>query len=834
MTNFTDFKKEFSSYTESFGQATDVLNEPDIFKNINTLYGVPMCVLDLVKGALISILPTSFLKNVSNKFKEGYLNASRSMNAKVQNSFLQNGLFKYNPETGRFEWNQDDSLLEDDDLGFLGDMSLALAEIQGNIAFYANSINGTLNQIEDLLNCVGKFLAWEASKSEYNVVNDIFGPVLFLEDEIKKDTDFLALLAEGQEAVTKELIAREQNPFLEPLVADTPELDASPFRLVYGPPKSTNGQFLLSVDGIYYDSQSGGIPFLDGSGFLPASAIPTEGLEWLLSHEPNLGGKGEEISFKTIEEYRDTIFSLDVIDNSKSLKEVYDIDPLLNKLEGQRNLELSKINDDITTLLGTYAEDSALVVNARQSLQSTSSKYTEKISKRKKQIELYVKFSPEYKEGDKLPVNDFSFITNSLLVPEIEKQKKLVFKQGELDGVVLPVEPKFVKAADASKVSSFTHLQVGNIGEGEISFVTDYTSSGFNVTNLNDSIITDELIAVYNFLNSTVSLNASTYDYSSYKLTNYGGTGNFGKLVGEASSVYTSGLTIPKIDGLVNDSFIVLPDTDDFRDLTYKKDGFSISFWVHVPDLNINNSWEDDSYRRVIMSADNVGGTQLDYALSTLVPIGGSDTVKGLQIGFATHKQLAASAEYTTTDSENEPGDQLVFYMAPTQSYGPSSIGFINKVDDNHCVVSSNTVYGLMIDTSTTTSSVNIDNTLSTFVDITITVSPNTNEVKLYVDSVLMKEITMEDAFGVNPYGTANLPTQVLTNSFEPSSGPPTNPSLFTPWVMGSSYVDELLGFDSGLKAFIGSVKFYSKALDNNEVLTNYNAQQAYFKGIEV
>jgi hypothetical protein len=834
--NFTDFKKEFSSYTNSFGTATGVINEPDIFKNINTLYGVPMCALDIVKSALIRLLPSSFLNNISNKFQDGFTNASKSMNAKVQGSFLQNGLFKYNPDTGRFEWAENDGLLGTDDLGFLGEMSLKLAEIQGNVAFYANSINGTLNQIDDFLNCIGKYLAWESSKSEYNNVNSIFGPVLFLEDQLAKDADFLKSIAEGQEAVTLELKAREENPFLEPLVLEGDIKDPSPFRLVYGPPKSTTGQFLLSIDGIYYDSQKGGIPFVDydSSSFLSASSIPSKDKEWELNFSPNLGGKGDSISFKTIDEYRDTIFSLDVIDNSPSMKEIYSTDALLNKLEGQRNLEIGKLNSAISELLLTYAEDSALVVNSRQSLHSVSSKYSEKISKRKKQVELYVKYSPGYVKGDSIPVNDFSFITNSIVAPEIDKQKKLVFMQGELDGVILPVAPKYVKAADSSKVSSFSHLFVGDIGSGEISFISDHDSSTLNITNLNDSIVTDKLIAVYNFLDSTIGTKKTSYNLKDYKTVNYNGIGNFAQLVGTGSDVYVSGLTIPKLDGIVSDSYMLLQDSNEFRDMAYKKDGFTIDFWTHIPDITSSGSWLDKSYRRVLLSCDNVGGDVTNYQSSSLIPSKGSNSVRGLQIGFATHRQLAKGLEYSTVDAENDPANQLVFYVAPTQSYGPSSVGFINKVDGYGCVTSANDLYSLVIDTSATTSGVMFNDASGEFINISLTVDPLNDLVKVYVDSVEIASQDINSTFGIPAGHTLQVPSPIKENSYNPYSGPVINPSLLTPWVVGSSFVDNLLSLDSGYKAHIGSLKFYSKSLNSSEVLKNYNAQQGYFKNIAV
>ena len=41
-------------------------------------------------------------------------------------------------------------------------------------------------------------------------------------------------------------------------------------------------------------------------------------------------------------------------------------------------------------------------------------------------------------------------------------------------------------------------------------------------------------------------------------------------------------------------------------------------------------------------------------------------------------------------------------------------------------------------------------------------------------------------------------------------------------------------GFVSGLRGHIGSLKFYSKALDPMEVKVNYDAQKGYFKNIKI
>jgi hypothetical protein len=39
-------------------------------------------------------------------------------------------------------------------------------------------------------------------------------------------------------------------------------------------------------------------------------------------------------------------------------------------------------------------------------------------------------------------------------------------------------------------------------------------------------------------------------------------------------------------------------------------------------------------------------------------------------------------------------------------------------------------------------------------------------------------------------------------------------------------------GVVSGLRGHIGSLKFYSRPLDNSEVSTNFNAQKGFFKNI--
>ena len=53
-----------------------------------------------------------------------------------------------------------------------------------------------------------------------------------------------------------------------------------------------------------------------------------------------------------------------------------------------------------------------------------------------------------------------------------------------------------------------------------------------------------------------------------------------------------------------------------------------------------------------------------------------------------------------------------------------------------------------------------------------------------------------------------------------------------TPNTLDGGFMGNKHGLNSGLGGHVGSVKFYSKPLSTNEVLTNYNAQKGFFKNI--
>ena len=831
MSSFNEYKKDFGQYVDDLDFTESVFNETDIFKSINSIYGVPTCVMDLVKTALIKLLPSSFLVNISKSFESGKTKAFNSIESMTNNYFFNNGLWVYDPVTGKFSWNEEnkDFGLDEDSLGFFGKMSEWLAETQGFIAGGLTSALGTAEQIEDLMQCISKFLAWEASKQEPKDFAFGFGPLLGYKEEIDTTVEFITNLSVSQEAVNAELFARAQDPTLEPLnLSDQTVEFESPFRLAFGPPQSTTGTFLLSIDGMYYDAQNGGIPDVEE---LFLSSIPESGDEWKLEHEAALGGKGQSVDKDTFATYADTVFDINNIDTSKAFDEYYAIDPLLNKIKGQKNKEIEDIKTHITELTASgYDEDSALVVNSKQSLQSVAAKYEEKLNKRRKQIELYVKFSGTSSKEEAVPVNDFSYITNEVVVPELDKQQKLIFRQGELDGVILPVEPKFVKVVDSTKVSSFNHLNLGDVGSGEIVTVDSVDGSSTTIVSLSDKIVTSEIIGVYNFLEAHTYPTQTSYDYSNYKVVNSEGVGNFGFAAGDSSSMFVSGLSIPYLDG-TSSNYIMLPDTDEYRDLTYKKAGFTIDFWVHSPTLEDETSWAQTPFKKVLLTCAN-NGSNNSITSGILKLDKSSDVVRGLEIGFTTDRRTVSGLAHTDSSAINHPDTYLSLYVAPTQSYGTSSVGYIHKTDSNGCIIQEDNLCSLVASRDMYVNSISVEDIATSFVNVCITVDPKNNLASIYLNGNLLTSDTMKNVFGVDDYFTANLPSPALDSSYNPTTGPKLNPSKYTPWVLGGDFLQGLLDQDTGLKAHVGSLKFYAKALDSSEVLQNYNAQEGYFTNI--
>jgi hypothetical protein len=86
--------------------------------------------------------------------------------------------------------------------------------------------------------------------------------------------------------------------------------------------------------------------------------------------------------------------------------------------------------------------------------------------------------------------------------------------------------------------------------------------------------------------------------------------------------------------------------------------------------------------------------------------------------------------------------------------------------------------------------------------------------------------------------------SSVNANSTAASKAGPSLDTFFTPWILGGGYTDgnpngnfmggEYNGKVSGLRGYLGCTRFYSRPLEDGEVLNNYNATQKFFKNIDL
>ena len=207
------------------------------------------------------------------------------------------------------------------------------------------------------------------------------------------------------------------------------------FDLTYGPPISVKGQFILSEDGLYYDSISGGIP--EVSGMVAASST------WNLKYAPNLGGKGELYSQENLDNFIDTVFDYDYTPDDSIADLYYNSDDILQTFEKNKILHTTLIHDQINELTASgHAFDSAVVVNYYGSIGAIAALYDTKIKKRRKQLQLVSIFAvdkysfteeghdykdlglgtgvlienksetstPEWHPLERIPLNNFSFL----------------------------------------------------------------------------------------------------------------------------------------------------------------------------------------------------------------------------------------------------------------------------------------------------------------------------------------------------------------------------------------------------------------------------------------
>lgn len=891
-----------------------------VFDALGMSFGLPSCLLNLNRDAM-ALLPSNLLSEIQTEIQKGKSKANEVTSAVFKKLMLNTGIIEFDTETGFLKFKSVSSWLgtDSDNNQTLQDLGGLLGAFQYAASFGAQLYQNYTNieaQIESVQNCLQKFNDLQRFQSGNSAgvraaltpeeADELFDTVYAADKaKLQNTNDFVNSCNAAIADISVILKTRDENPDLEPCLLDSSELDPflqftsydrcppidpglsatseDIFRLSYGPPVTREGQYLLTSDGLYYDSQSGGLDPV----FLAISGVVPPGDKWKYEYDPNLGGKGDTISIKSLNKFTDNMFDIALVDDSIGMQEYYDADHFLATIKQQRDKFVYDLSGDLEGFISEYGEDSSIVKNQRQLIISEIANHNDKLNRRKKQIEVAVKApflyggedSPLFAPGD-VPINDFSYLEEYNLQVDLEKQKALVFSEGEVNGVVLPITPKFVISAAKPKSLGYHHLKVPTMGKGSIIYTPSGTGSG-TVLSLTDQIVSEDLFAIYNFLDTEVVLPSST-DFLTTNCATQDMYNNAQVVAANTNKVFFSGLAIPYFGGIVENkqsdptaasalgSFMKLPDTDEFRDLFYNPRGCSFEAWVHMPGITdaSHPGWASgidhigtpaaSSLTRVLLGCENVGTASgvsaIDHTgqfrdLDFLENDRGTGYVRGMVCGFSRDRRITQfSGAHSNINEFNNPNDgasSLSFFIAPTQSRDFSSASFINNDECQDY----ETFYKMKVDLSGT----QFGQVSSSFVHICVTISPSSNEISFFADGSSVATSSLDSVFGVTQFTPPELPSFKKPNSFEYSSttvdgpetiktGPRLNP-FYTPFIVGGGYTDGMYqygnfmggdrgGVISGLRGHIGSLKFYSRPLNTSEVTKNYDAQKGFFKEI--
>lgn len=836
---------------------------------LGSSFGVPSCMLNLASDVL-GLIPTPILLAIRQAMQA----AAMIVDAIIKriNSYIRDllGISLFPDRDGFFGFFSASSRFG---LDLFSGISLAI----GAFLAAANEVQALIDKIEKAKECLAKFKDYldysngnasqrreelaNLSPTDYdNLINSQFG-VYF--QQAQQAQTLLDQYNDQIAVCDNILLQRTLDPTLEP--GETAEAVESVFRLDAGPPRSRSGKFILSIDGLYYDSQVSGIEpaLLELAEREEDVKFKTGGFYngdlWKLEFDPNLGGRGIPTTSKDLQYYFNSILDPNILDNSPALTKFYDQDELLLTLEGQKDRRVFDVSSELQELIDDGSSQ-AIIDNMRQVMLSETSQFQDRINKRKKQIELAVKVptflgkGPQYTPGN-VPINDFSYLAGSNFLLDIENQRKIVLDQADVTGVVLPLEVKYTEKIETTDSVFLDHILLANVARGETISSPDEPSA--ISLQINTRIVEDGLFALYNYLNVDTDSPSGTL-FGVHNSSRFGVDSN-SQMVGTASSIFDSGLGIPYLSGVAfpasgsseidfMGSYVKLPETSQFQDFLYNTAGGTFETWVHMPHLDntiYGYNLHDDStlgLYRLILANENVGisdskDPQLDInnmALDT-----GTGLVRGAIMGFTRDRRFTLGLDPSNDDADNSVED-LVFVVAPTQSYDSSSAGFISK--RTNC--SKENLHGMTVPVFNTLNGKSLSTCGDSFVQLSITMDPKKDEVRVYMDGVKLATSSYQDTFGVTRPGESyKAPSVYQNNSFEYSGGPKLD-TYFTPWILGGGYTDgfssgnfmggEYGGKVSGLRGYLGCTRFYSKPLEDSEVLNNYKATQRFFKNINM
>ena len=674
------------------------------------------------------------------------------------------------------------------------------------------------------------------------------------------------------------------------------------FRTVYGPPVSNTGQFILSRDGIYYDSRSGSIPHIT------AEKITSE--SWKLRYASNRGGQGQIFDGKKAERLTNTVFSDDFKDETGKVLSFYKYDDVLENIRNDRELQVQDVAQKVQALIDDgYDASSAIVKNYQESYAAVAHTYDRKIKKRKKQLQVAALFgmfgvteanSPQgegvfyrlrkkdiefiqddecgetekvktisYQQGEseedydieyipRIPVNDFSYLGEIGMIPSVEAQEDFLLHSEDMDDTTAPISPIMLERGPGAAVQAIPEMSipffgtadwVNTSGDTDLSSFASGTTEGIlpYIRTLDDSIVTDGLVLCYNFLEPDAVVNSPSTD--TFGVRNFADSGYplNAKMVGEASSIFLSGVSIPYLTGslirpdkkygghysyLEKGSYVrlpnnyrsnkVYPQSQAVDNLMYNDDGWTMDFWAHVPDLS--SGLTTDHRYRLVAANENCGDPVLPNSIETLAATTASpknayildrrNRTKGMVIGWRDRG-----------DPGTAQASGLEFVVLPTISQNNylwgKSVAIAENVSGQGSLEECRNELGFKVGAAAQTESgYTIGEASGGFAHYSIACSQKTDTISLYVNGQFLASSLISTAFDI-PVGTAlNIPSRISEGHYHDPIGEygeklydgtlPAIPVL-TPWILGGGFTDGIsespftASLDTTLPGFLGT-----------------------------
>jgi hypothetical protein len=706
-----------------------------------------------------------------------------------------------------------------------------------------STIQKNISKIDDL---VSKRAAGIEPEPEINAEALVNHGVPGVVDSLKKYRDIFdpnLRIRDSEESAEEQRLRN-----LERLTRPSSFLRKSTFDVVYGPPISNEGHFILSEDGLYYDSRSGGLP--EVSGVVEASK------SWNLTHAPNLGGKGIIYTTQGVSEVVDSIFDSRDIRTEESLNAYFDGDTLIQSFERDKSAQIHSVSSQITNLVEDleYETNSAVVSNYYRSIGALAATYDSRILKRKKQIQLGVVFGG-YRMSEKdfplgagilldsaghpvphIPINDFTFLKGKGIAPTLEQQLDVILMSEDVDDTTLPLVPKFLQAS-LENVGVIDTFRVDSPTPGSFSYYQ--TSAGSNhassvgpqVNNLTDFMVKEGLIINYNFTQPNVIDNPSSFKFNVDNTADSNLALNGQLLAGSVATAFPQGLGIVYLTGAdtsAGQSCIRLPnnsrDGDPYPgsapldDLFYSNHGCTIDFWTHLPPWTITGGeegatfWDSARYRLVMANENSGGSNRPDNDTAVFADRTLQEFTEGMLIGFRDKGGKSAPS-----------GGEFGVWPTVGQNHQDGLWSDSVCIAEGHQVpwptTEQTSEFGFSVPLTAPFMSSGVSKTLSAvyseFLHLAVTFNPQDDVIGLYADGDLVMASSIREAFGMtSSMDLLNIPTYVrkdnrfgkyYLDSFDwpnnigprigtTGSSPLLHELAFTPWILGGGFTDGMPG----------------------------------------